>query len=272
MFILIAFPIADLRSFVSNNTHKLKKPTVPAAVGEHFIRSTGQAQVRLRGGSRVIGGEDLFCEAQGACRLPSDSSWKIIRLGSSRYNVKCIFRRFYRTGVSTSRFEIGFVVMSNKFSAKRDIDLDSILKKVLKIPVKIGNISGTLNQIPLIDASDALADHFRLTSTQLFRKKTYKGKRWWCSAGDPLVMVELRNDEHAILSRYIVSVDPSVKNGVRLAYATRKKMRSLNRNLGCWVLCFAENVDLRLARQLRIHLVRVHGEVQCLKRVVQLQT
>ncbi len=175
MFILFAFPIADLREFVLQDTHKLQKPTIPAEAGKHFIRYTGEVSIRMRGGSQVFGGEDLFCIAKRACRLPADPSWTKIQTKYHQLNAKCVLRRFFQTGPATSRFEIGFRLTLRKSDKQKGIPLQSVIDQVGNIPVRVGTASSTA--ISLVNVGDELASHFRKASTSLNHKTPCKGKR-----------------------------------------------------------------------------------------------
>jgi hypothetical protein len=269
MLVFFAFPVADLRSFTDAKTHRLRKPTIPAEPGKHFIRDTGLVHARLRGGSQVVAGEDLFCEARHACRLPADHSWTHLRWNGCRLQFQPLLRRYFRTGQATSRFEIGFRATADDVPSCAALPATTLIDALAGLQVRVGEGYDRQHSMALAAAGDALADHFRVATTRHRRRgHPYPTESRWCRAGEPLVVIELADWEQLRLPPYSSSVDaisdPDIKADFFLARIPRRQSP-----IGCWVLRVGADARMDRARQLRLHLVRVHGEVQCLTRIVQ---
>lgn len=269
MLVLFAFPIADLRSFTGVNTHRLTKPTIPADPGGHFIRDTGMVRVRRRGGSQVVAGEDLFCRAKRACVLPPDQNWSRMQWNGCNVRFYYLLRRYFRTGDATSRFEIGFRAVVDGGDACDRLPAAELIGALAATSVRVTEGRDHAHQVKLIAAGDALAAHFRIATTQLRgRGRPHRTAAWWCRAGEPLVVIELDAGETVELPSYSVAVEAIADRDIdarffRLSVPTRAAP------IGCWVVQIKAGARMDRARQLRMHLVRVHGEVQCLQRIVQ---
>ncbi|MCG5509686.1 hypothetical protein [Ectothiorhodospira lacustris] len=269
MLILFAFPITDLRSFTTSKTYRLPKPTVPAQPGKHFIRDTGMVHVRLQGGSQVAQGEDMFCRARGACLLPRDAAWSYLSWNGCQVRFYHLFRRYFRTGKATSRFEIGFRVATGDAAGCTHLPAIELVKALAVLPVRVSTGRDGRRNVALAAAADALADHFRIATTRQDRSgQPYPTERWWCAAGEPLVVIELDASEVLVLPEYSVGVDAIPDPGSNLRFF-RKTLPKCSTPIGCWVLQIGRGARRDQARQLRMHLIRVHSEVQCLQRVVQ---
>src|SRR5262249_20494940 len=152
MLVTIQFPLADLRPFVADPTHRLPTPDWPTPrVGTDFIRLLGQVRDRLFGGVKEWPGEHVFCNASRALRFePAFSTER----GTGTRRRYCAFRRFFSDGEGLARIEVGV-----GFRGKHPwtlTELFAALHDVASLPVSIGRATQT-TQTPLFRAGSPLA-------------------------------------------------------------------------------------------------------------------
>ena len=109
MFLVIQFPIADLRVHAPG-TARLRAPAWPdPEIGVEFMRAVGEVKERIGGGLNNWMTEDTFCTAQRAIRLHEFKG--VLTTDAITWLARCGFRRFYSNGRALAKFEIGFFVL-----------------------------------------------------------------------------------------------------------------------------------------------------------------
>lgn len=260
MLAIASLPVADLRSFVRGKTHRLAKPTFPTArVKSDFVRNTGSARERRRGGSPDVGGEDTFCDAKNALRFLTGGRF-VHRQGRGR-TARCVFRRLYHTGFDALRFDIGLVLDGFVGASAAEV-----AQFVASVPVRIetaGRDAMTLGQ-----ASAALANHYLVSSTALRRGNPRRLEPWWCLPVDGLLVLEAESGKLQPTrgtSGTVLSMDGT---GIDLHYQQLDD-RQLHGDLRrLWVVESTVRADRRRVRQVRMHLTRVHTESLCFRKTV----
>ncbi len=109
MFVLVQFPVADLRSLVKEQMGRLPVPDWSADdPGRVFIRGFGAVATRNSPGYGLLG-ERCYADFDHALRfrqpvLYQEEGWR------NSFEISPWFRRFYFDGIISGRFELGFIV------------------------------------------------------------------------------------------------------------------------------------------------------------------
>ena len=266
MLINLQHTLADMRRFVPCHTGGLNLPGWPSPEPEReFVRAFGPIRLRRRGGLPCWGAESRICDARRAVRLGEFPAFRDPQSGEG-IRLRCAFRRFFFDGHTVGKYEIGARTVSNCIQVTTRA-FQKLVEGFLRWPVRIGTPTDTLATIPLVDAGKALAEYYLACSTSI-TKPPVTLEPWWVQPGTPLVFIECSRDAvhlpaqarrvPGVLARYGVDL--------RLHWLTLsgKRIRS-------WILSGHSRSDGRAgdaARILRLYLVRLHAEHECLQAVL----
>lgn len=270
MFIVVQFPFTDVRGFLPFDAGRLQSPTwLYAEDGKEFVRGHGAVRRRVRGGIDQWAGERLYCETARA--LLFDRWPRTFRLQTGTwFPLDCAFRRFFTDGQAMGRVEVG---VSHRTDLPhpaapewaRPIANDewpAVCPEVLQLAVRVRMPDGTLARTTLVSAGPLLAKHYLRATTK--RPAAKAPEDWWYTAGAPLAIVEYEPGELP-LTRHCRPVRSVEMAAIALSYQSATK-----NTIGTWFLENGANADRDILRRLRIHLVRLHAERECFKRVLQL--
>lgn len=261
MLVVVQFPFADLRRFVSCSDYRLAAPPFPLVVpGQHFVRSTGQVKVRPQGSPCVWPEDGRFCDARSALRLYGISGKKS-PAETRRRHWQCAFRRFYSDGRSSSRLEVGFVCPTE---CEQTISTSDLIKAVLDIPVSVPDIDGPRKHTHIAHAGRPLAKHF-LHATTAVTSDPSSIRPWWLSPGRPLVLVQYDARQALDLPKG-THIKQFSSDGIRLDYAN---INYRGTSTSTWYLGFEKGANRATFRELRLHLMRLHSEMQCMMLILQ---
>ncbi|HEY6763951.1 MAG TPA: hypothetical protein VI386_04205 [Candidatus Sulfotelmatobacter sp.] len=87
---------------------------------------------------------------------------------------------------------------------------------------------------------------------------------WWFTAGEPLLLIEYQEGDIAGLPRKAQLVRTLEFANIVLS---RCRVEYRSRPVGIWFLGINRDTDSDVLRRLRLHLVRLHSEAECLKQV-----
>jgi len=292
VFLAIQFPFCDVRPFLECPTHRLPRPfsfwglpgepyrmRVPDPENE-FIRGSGPIRRRVKGGLASWPGEEIFCSAAHAVRLPSRLRARPLGRFGHALSLTCAFRRFHSDGLSVSRVEIGFSVAEGQegnylfpFNAP---DSSALLAEVLSLPVRIPLGAGEFVASELGACGKALANHYLSATTQHVNGAPAPAESWWVTAGPPALLVEYSADELGALPRHARAVKAIEGLSDQLShYGVRRGGRTYS----AWFLRLDEEERLdhylsadefNTLRRLRLNLFRIHAELQSLATVLRL--
>jgi hypothetical protein len=262
VLVVVQLPFADLRPVLTLPTYRLDRPHwsnplhLIDDVGRGFVRGMGHLRNRRGHGDLSWENEGIYCAAANAIRFPrhfEDQPFGSITgfRGSSALGS----RRFYAYGPIV-RFEVSMSrpLARHGLSGR---ELDDFLASVLQVPVRIGG-GGTL--VPLHTALDALGELVLRSTTRTVQKPEPQCR---LLPGRPSIIVEYREGEidpgpagHQLLPvEYFVNLDyRDVKADHCLAQA--------------WLLGADANSDKDALRRIRIHLTRLHSELECARLVL----
>jgi hypothetical protein len=268
MFLVGQLPLTDVRPFLATPTHRLPVPDWPLVEpGAEFVRSFGVVRRRRGGGVAAWAGEEVYCEAAHALRLPNrlGESW----LGPPEVGFRphCLFRRFFALG-PVGRVDVGF---EHKRSAPPLTDLDggqvaALLDAFLSLPVRVPGADDEDEPRPLHDAGAPLARHYLRATTEWSDGRPRELQEWWCAAGTPLLLVDYRRREVRSLPPHARRVRSLDEQGIELHHCTVERR---GRTVGVWLLGHADGAAVDTLRRLRIHLFRLHAEREGLRQVLR---
>jgi hypothetical protein len=262
MFVQVIFPIADIRPFVDEATHRANLPTWPDATpNEHFVRSVGGVKRRKKGGVQEWSGERLYCLTENAFRFRPSGRETMFRLVSQDTRTfDCVGRRLFCTGDVATRLEVSF--SNGAIDADRCQDPSrsffDLLREVLSISVQARILNRTSEIGPLECLGPAFASHYLASTT----KRTKRFHTHWVVSGRPLVVVGHAPRE-MVIPDSAVPIDIPISNGIRLLHA-RLGPTSV------WFVEVGSAADAAELRNLRIHLCRIHTERECLRIVLDM--
>lgn len=262
IFLVIQFPFADARSFLDDRGGRLARPAWPLAEpGRDFIRSSGVVRPRRRGGLKEWAGEELFGDGSRALRFPDHLGHALYGTEPGRGTLTCLFRRFHSDG-TVARFEVGLRFEPQPGATPAPVNLYGLITQILGMKVSVCG-SGTVRQLTaLAGAGRSLAGHYLAATTDHRVKPRQALQNWWMTSGTPALIIEYDSD--VILpphSRFVQEVPDA---GATLSHTWFEVGQRC-----CVWLVRHDHGDPEAARKLRMHLVRLHAERECLRCVIQ---
>jgi len=267
MLFATQFPLADLRPFLRAETRRLRDPWT-------FVRHVGVPDVRTNRGADSWPWEEPFWTSKRAILYPD-------RLDQASFGpwrpagFRGAFRRLFwnESQLPRARLELGISNVGFRreeyYGAARGPDfeggdLQRILSDLLQLPVNIAS-RGELKSQPLANAARPLA-RLLVDSTTRWRDAPadFSVEPWWVRAGRPLALVEYGFREHGGVPKGALQVDDA-RTGFTLHLHRLRVGRSI---WPVWLIGVKAERDPEL-RLMRLHLTRLHAEVQTLRLVLE---
>ena len=264
MLFTLQFPIADSRAFVDFDAGKLNRPLWPVPlVDQDFVRSFGMIRRQWSGGLTGWIGENEICDAHRALRIPRLDLLRLPEL-KTPIPLKVAFRCFYSDGVAIAKFEVGIAL---PYLQDQD-SLKQIPKQVfdylLNLPVSIPNPRGKPANCKLWQAGRHLANLYAASSSRTLLTLPGDIAGWLVQPGNPIMIVEYHGLERAKVPFWSKNVTLSKYPDALVSHHIIP-MHGLNLRL--WMLN-SEELPKEEARKLRIALLRIHAEKECLRRIL----
>jgi hypothetical protein len=254
MFLVLQFPLGDLRSFAPEHG-RLVSPTWPNPGEGQYLRSAGHVRRRKLGGLNNWIGESRICVANRALRFSADRN--DFKVGNGAWLEPCV-RRFFFDGHVAAKFEIGFRVRTEGGGVDLGKSgLRNLLNRLFLLPVHVPNGEGR-KLIPLISAGKELASFYRLASTS--RGQTGHGAEIarLVQPGAPMLFIESGMADlvqNPFLAKKIVDLNES-EAALSHFWLNHEKLNG--REIRCWLMqCKGSRSDY--ARELRISLLRLNA-------------
>lgn len=263
MFVVLQFPITDVRCFLTAETSRIPSPSWPLLSERDFLRYSGPARQRRRGGVREWTGEERYCSLRRALRLPDLERRRLI-LGDAVLKATCVFRRFFFDGTAVARAEVAFDISSRDMNrggpASEAEQLSALLEQLLSITVSVPASTKPYTGIPLIRAGHALSQLYLSAST----KQGEVFEKFWATPGELLILVQSDYFDRPLKNAQAFPL-PGCDERLWHGWLERGGRRT-----GVWFLpdSYAHRSPPD-ARFLRISLLRWHGEMECVKEVIR---
>ena len=291
MFLSIQFPITDLRTLLGN-TNKLIKPTWSNPDIASELRYFGTIAQRIRGGILQWPGEAKYCNASNSINL-KELTRQTITVNNNKMNFEGIFRRFYKPGEFTCKYEIALShkaddVVNNSTEAERvsgvyDRIIQTTLDSFLKLDVKILKASKNIStqSAPVKAKADKQYTELQLhlagsKLAELFLKGSTKGKffsvakKWWVVAGEPLAILSYQNTGKVKIPANAMLVDDIKEHGILLHSIMHPVAK--NKFVRCWLIGLdvrkKNTASVEFLKQLNTNLLRVNAEKESLRHVL----
>lgn len=280
MLFTIQYPIADIRPILPDEGGRLGRPTWPSAqVQCDFVRSFGGVQKRNRGGLPGWVGEGVHCAALKSLRFCDSQPWSIranelgINCPLQNIPVRIAYRRLYADGLVLVKAEVGFSIPDSLLRDAHSHPGFLIAEHLLSAKLNIRVGSDPRHQITIAHAGKRLAEAYGRATTGLLDQPVSPEdfyKTWWVTPGRPILFWEGGPlGESKIPSRCrIVPVD-DIFSGI-LGHA--EILTEFSR-LPMWFLSIPSSLlkgqTYKRVRAMRICLLRLHAECECLRIVLQ---
>ncbi|HNW63562.1 MAG TPA: hypothetical protein PKJ32_11205 [Piscinibacter sp.] len=226
-----------------------------------FVRSSGPVRPRLQGGVDDWAGEDNFADASLTLRFPDQLSRQTIGEGELASTLGHVFRRFYSSGV-VCRYEVGFRVRRSSATPLAAADTAKLLAATTTVSMRVPR---TAQEMPLLKAGPTLAKRYLEASTN--RQMPGDPQPWWVVQGEPALLVEYADGDAVSLLPH-ARVVPSARVGAEILHHTWLEIAG--KRLSTWTLRNDHPAtDRNQLRKLRIHLLRLHTERECLRLVLE---
>jgi hypothetical protein len=267
MLVVLQLPFADLRPLLAIPTNQLDRPhwadpsiLIEDALKGYFVHGIGGLRTRHGHGDLSWANEGIFCGAKNAIRFPAHldehqfGPHKAPISGFKGTSVRGS-RRFYAYGPIV-RFEIS---MSRKWAPHHlgGDQLAEFLRSLLAVPLRI---DGNEQSMP-INAARAELGKLVLRSTTS-RNNTPDLALCKLRPGRPMIIVKYREGE--IEPAHGQPLLPAEYH-VDLSY---RDVRLGNTEAQAWLLGTNESSDRDALHRVRIHLARLHAELECVRLVL----
>lgn len=276
MLLTLQFPLADLRTFVPGGDGRTERPAWPAAQADvDFVRSVGGVKLRRRGGMAGWIGEDVHCDAAGCVRfaagLPRTFKIPARQRGGLPATIRAevAFRRFYSDGLSLGKIEVGFGFPRRGNLALPSVDWQVLLSTISRSPLNIPLGNG-VHATTLDRAGPHLVARLQRATTK-HGSPPAPGMPARLIAGRPALFIEAREDELPSPWPFFHRTAPINRGPNELIVSSFQPPQGPAWPLYILRLSKAAypRTDLPRARAVRIALLRLHAQHECIRIVLE---
>lgn len=271
MYVGIVIPVVDVRPFLQGDTGRLDRPSWPTPqLGgfggglPEFVRGFGPVNKRAGGSFGDWPGEDTYVRADQFLRFPQG----VEGTGPERLtSCRCLYRRFYTDGV-VGRLEIGLKTASwrDTSSLVPTPNAVSVAQTVLGLPVSVQPRTTDPGGKPLSSSGRDIAQAILRSTTST--TSAAPPAPWWLTVQQPLIYIESsafpsREQNHDSTEMPLPTSNAPMVTHARLGGAVDARVWS------AFTPRYLPSGPIRDgARQLRLHLVRLHTERSALRVVL----
>ncbi len=238
-----------------------------------FVRSFGTVRKRELGGLSSWVGEHQVCEAARALRFPGLPTF-LDPKSKLRVPFQLAFRRFFYDGRAVGKFEVGLATEPADTNNVSQQQTEALLDHFLNIPVDIPEpfpSTGKTSSRALSGASKRLCKLYLFSTTKflLAKNSTWWSTNkpdWWVSAAAPILFLVHQASETIEIPGDVKQLSLDKRFGLNLSYT---EITRQGKSIPVWVLGLGSGINYKLARSLRINLLRLHAEHECLKLILQ---
>jgi hypothetical protein len=265
MLTSLQFPLADSRAFIDSDVGLLTRPAWPALVPDYeFVRSFGSIRKRKLGGLVGWVGEHAVCEATRAMRFRSLP--KLQYPGLERISLSVPYRRFYFDGLAVGKFDVGFATQSTAPVDLSRAAAKQLIYELLDQTVDVPCYPTGFATSKFLLASKHLAKLYLTATTKVSHIDKTEVQSWWVRPGPSLFFIVVPPDETVKMPFREMRIPIDQNLGFEMSHCV---IPHGGRNLPMWLLRLNSNQNLTMARALRICLLRLHAEHECLKLILQ---
>lgn len=277
MFIVFQIPLSDSRSFIGQDTYSLKCFEPPDEIDQGmgdgsskipFTRSFGLIHKRSRGGSPNWDNEDYFGQSRRAVRFQNKLGDRFSFGPSySKSSIKWVSRRLFCSGI-TAHLDIDFKLSRTPLDEEA---FEQTLLDLMDLPIRVPHInSETRSWSSQGEVPKELKSIGSVVALRLLYSTTKHGgkpEKWWISAGNPFLIVELDKEYLSSLPEEARRVYQFGSYDIDLYYYELLLDNYPNRrSIDVWILAYSNtiNSDSHL-HETRINISRFITERKCLQ-------
>jgi hypothetical protein len=293
MLLIIQFPVADSRLFIDSDTQCLGCPVWQIPNPDiDFVRHFGPIRKRWRGGLSGWVSENLVCEADRALRFRNLLRYSYYENDEREEDILHLpfgvaYRRFYFDGLAVGKFELGMWFDGSRlWDEARSKHVEALFQYFLHIPVRIPNPRGKSIDCLLYEAGKHLASLYLLSSSRTKNFGLQELSSWWVQSCEPILFL-LQDDGFGHLdipfAGRSISLNKYISGDLSHHYIPIDKytfrLWNFQEKVGPWFVNeedwdfsrpkYYETKAKTNARELRVFLLRLHAERECLKQILR---
>jgi hypothetical protein len=267
MLFTIQFPLADSRLFLDYETYKLDRPSwLPPIPDEHFVRSFGIVTRRPRGGLTGWVGESIICEADNAMRFPD---FRDFSYNGNTIMLRLVFRRYFFDGLAVGKYEIGIATSDDWLINSQEFDkraAQKLLFHILNLQVEIRHPGGDPIKCKLWNCGKYLAQLYALSTTRV-SALSKEIPAWWVRHRCPIILIVHRDRENTFKYKIPFKEKAAVMENDIGLHLSHHYIPVKDKKIPAWIILSDSWLDDE-ARRLRLYLLRLHAEKECLKGIL----
>lgn len=235
---------------------------------EHdFIRCFGPIKNRVNQDG-VEYYETVYSKANRALRIPKLGEYRLGREYGS-FIPTCVFRRFFANN-ETCKLEIGFKnIQKNNFihSPFDDVQLLNFMTELMEIKTQIPSGCQDNTVCKLNDIGTSLSSLYLYSTTKYPLPSDKQVQPSWIQAGNPMILIEYDKSEIVKLPQTVKNIASIEQFGIILSH-TIIYSRNNKTKIRVWLIGKDTNSKKDAVRNLRLNLLRLNAEQECLKQVL----
>lgn len=258
----IQFPIADMRPYVPGAVRLAAPEFLAPLPGQDFVRAFGTLVSRPSGGLAPWAGENVYGRAAGAIRF--DGGLERSEFATYFDPLTCAYRRLHSDGGTVVRVEIG---LWGRPRSSSNLDPDGeALADFLGIPVRVRDGRDGWHASLLAASGKPLARHYLKSTLPQHGGNSVTAQPWWVASRSPMVFIEDTVAGAMPVPPAAQALDVPQEAGFDLHHW---HVQHEGTPLSVWLLRHSDLASPSDLRLLRMHLLRVHAERQCLASVLR---
>jgi hypothetical protein len=269
MLVVVQFPISDARAFATTPTARLSVPEWPEPVtfgNPQFVRQFGPAAERTLGPDAAWTDERVYCRARRAVKFPNLRQARV-RAGAATVQPFVVFRRLFcdRT-TAVTRVEIGFAAKLPTWApGMAATTVESMVRDFLGLDTDVFDRErGTHVRADLSEQGPRLARLFAFATSRRRGAAATPEELALVGYGRPTVVAEFDDAEVLALPQGARPIeDANLSDAELVFYGQTTSMGPVP----AWLLRRGKTPEPVL-RSLRLCLLRLHAEGECLDRVL----
>jgi len=266
MLLTIQFPFADLRGFL-DVADRLSKPTWPIPTpDDEFVRFFGAVRFRRHGGLNGWVGENELCEADRFLKLIYCPKIRDTYSGND-IPTRIAFRRLYFDGLAVGKFELGISSKTHTSIRLSKQAVKDLVNSFLNLPVRLRKSGSDYKNCILGHSAQYLAQLYCHATTKSLDDSKMSTNFIMVRPGIPLLFLDCQGKEDITVPYWARKVE-SKDYGFDLYNCL---VPFHGRNFRLWIFYNYSHsaFHIEIARRLRIYLLRLNAEHECLRLVLR---
>ncbi|MDN3548920.1 hypothetical protein [Mucilaginibacter aquaedulcis] len=261
MIIFIQFSITDIRAFTAESDHLLSLPQWPSPLPEkEFVRGSGIISARTKKGLNNWIGENFICKIKKGIKFE-----RSLIVEPLNFELKNVSKHLFSSEKFVlNKFEFAF---ASKGYLKQQINyqmLISLISDLLDVQATLRFSAFERKPVPIKQLKNSLKFFHLFNSTKQSHLKSDTNGLYTCT---PQVYIYLDDNERFIYSGARLLFSNTNLWVDRKLSTTVLKIKNIPVRL--WIHeRFTESTLITLNRTLRITILRLHSEYECLKNVL----